>query len=54
MKKIVLFGATGNIGVYLVDYLKKELNPNEFKVIAVGRRETNYFLALMFNTSSAI
>lgn len=43
MKKIIVFGATGNIGVYLVDYLTRALNCNEYEVIAVGRRETDYF-----------
>ena len=41
--RIVIFGATGNIGVYLVDYFAKELDSSEFEVIAVGRRETDFF-----------
>ncbi|MGO4930985.1 NAD-dependent epimerase/dehydratase family protein [Streptococcus alactolyticus] len=43
MKKIIVFGATGNIGAYLVDYLNSKLNSNEYKVIAVGRKKTSFF-----------
>ena len=43
MKKIIVFGATGNIGAYLVDYLNSKLNRIEYKVIAVGRKKTNFF-----------
>lgn len=43
MKKIIIFGATGNIGAYLVDYCKKHLNESNYEVIAVGRKETNFF-----------
>lgn len=43
MKKIVIFGATGNIGVYLTDYCKQHLDPEEYEVIAVGRKDTSVF-----------
>lgn len=43
MKKIVLFGATGNIGIYFTDYCRQHLNPNEYEVIAVGRKRTDLF-----------
>lgn len=43
MKKIVIFGSTGKIGIYLIDYLKKILNENEYELIAVGRKNINYF-----------
>ncbi len=43
MKKIIVFGATGNIGAYFIDYCKDHLNRDEYKVIAVGRKKTNYF-----------
>ena len=43
MKKIIVFGATGNIGAYLVDYLNSKLNSIEYKVIAVGRKKTSFF-----------
>ncbi len=36
MKKIVIFGATGNTGVYLIDYLKQFAT--DYEIIAVGRR----------------
>ena len=42
-KKIVVFGATGNIGSYLVDYLYNRFNENEYKIIAVGRKKTDFF-----------
>lgn len=43
MKKILVFGATGNIGVYFVDYCKEHLDSSEFEVIAIGRRDTDFF-----------
>ena len=43
MKKIIIFGATGNIGAYLTDYLYSNLNKLEYKVIAIGRKETNFY-----------
>lgn len=43
MKKIVIFGATGNIGVYFVDYCVSHLNPDEYEVVAVGRKDTDFF-----------
>ena len=42
-KKIVIFGATGNIGVYLTDYLSEKLDSDEYEIIAVGRRKTSFF-----------
>ena len=42
-KKIIIFGATGNIGVYLTDYLLEKFDSNEYEIIAVGRRKTNFF-----------
>ena len=38
MKKILIFGATGNIGAYFVDYCKNNL-PSDYEVIAVGNLE---------------
>ena len=43
MKKILIFGATGNIGAYFVDYCKDRLNHKEFEIIAVGRKHTSFF-----------
>ncbi|MCR5113446.1 MAG: NAD(P)-dependent oxidoreductase [Acholeplasmatales bacterium] len=42
MKNIIVFGATGNIGVYLIDYLNENID-SEFKVYACGRRKTDFF-----------
>ena len=43
MKKIVVFGATGNIGAYFIDYCAKHLNASEYELIAVGRKNTTFF-----------
>ncbi len=43
MKKIVVFGATGNIGAYFVDYCNQHLRHDEYELIAVGRRKTDWF-----------
>ena len=39
MKKIIVFGATGNTGKYLVEYLIDNMDLNQFEIIAVGRKE---------------
>lgn len=43
MRKILIFGATGNIGAYLADYLNQHLNRDEYEVIAIGRKQTSFF-----------
>ena len=43
MKKIVLFGATGNTGVYFADYCNQYLDKTQYELIAVGRKETSWF-----------
>lgn len=43
MKKIVIFGATGNVGAYFTDYCAQNLDANKYEVIAVGRKDTDYF-----------
>lgn len=43
MKKIVIFGATGNIGAYFTDYCNELLRETEYQVIAVGRKKTDFF-----------
>ena len=43
MKNIIVFGATGNIGVYIVDYLHAHLDPKEYSIHAVGRKPTDVF-----------
>jgi UDP-glucose 4-epimerase len=42
-KKIILFGATGNTGSYLLKYALDFFDADEYEVIASGRRETNFF-----------
>jgi UDP-glucose 4-epimerase len=43
MKKIVVFGATGNAGAYFIDYCTAHLNRTEYEVVAVGRKDTSHF-----------
>ena len=43
MKKILVFGAYGSIGLYLVEYLRDHLNPQEYQIVAAGRRDTSFF-----------
>ena len=40
MKKIIVFGATGNVGSYVFKYAREFFDTNEFEVIASGRRDT--------------
>lgn len=42
MKKIIVFGASGETGRFFVDYYLKN-QKNGFEIIAVGTRETNFF-----------
>ena len=46
MKKIMVFGATGYIGVYFIDYLKQNL-PDGFEIIAIGRRNLDFFKIIL-------
>lgn len=43
MKKIIIFGATGNVGVYFTDYCNQKIDKSEYQVIAVGRKDTDVF-----------
>ena len=43
MKKIILFGATGNVGMYFADYCAKNLDKNQFELVATGRKNTDWF-----------
>ena len=43
MKKIIIFGATGNTGMYFADYCAQHLNQSEYEIIAVGRKNTTWF-----------
>ncbi len=42
-KKVVVIGATGNTGAYLVDDLVKRLPSDEYEVFAAGHRSTGFF-----------
>ena len=46
MKKIIIFGATGNVGSYVLKYAKEYFDTNEYEVIATGRRETGFFSSM--------
>lgn len=42
-KKVIVFGATGNVGSYVFKYAVEYFNHDEYEVIASGRRETDFF-----------
>ena len=42
-KKVIIFGATGNVGSYLLKYALEYFNPDQYEIIASGRRETDFF-----------
>ena len=42
-KKIVIFGAGGTLGLYLVDYLANILSADEWEVVASGRSDIAFF-----------
>jgi UDP-glucose 4-epimerase len=43
MKKIIILGATGNVGSYLTKYASEFFDPKEYQIIASGRRRTDFF-----------
>ena len=43
MKKIVVFGASGDTGQYFVKYFLENYAGDEYEIIATGTRETHYF-----------
>ncbi len=43
MKKVIIFGATGNVGSYVTKYASEFLPEKGYEVIASGRRETDVF-----------
>lgn len=43
MKKIIIFGATGNVGSYVLKYAREYFDTEEYEVIASGRRKTDFF-----------
>lgn len=44
MKKVIIIGATGEIGMYITDYFCDKAK-EEYEVVAVGRRQTDFFEA---------
>ena len=42
MKKVIIFGATGYVGSYVLKYAR-EYFAGKYEVIATGRRETDFF-----------
>lgn len=43
MKKVIIFGATGNVGSYVTKYASEFFKDSEYQVIASGRRNTDVF-----------
>ena len=43
MKKVVVFGASGDTGQYFVKYFLEHYLGNEYEIVATGTRETKYF-----------
>lgn len=43
MKKVIIFGATGNVGSYVTKYASEFFENSEYEVIATGRRNTDVF-----------
>jgi UDP-glucose 4-epimerase len=43
VKKILIWGASGNLGIYLTDFLQSKLPSDEFEIVAIGRRKTDFF-----------
>lgn len=43
MKKIIVFGASGDTGRYFVKYFLEHYHGNEYQLVATGTRETDYF-----------
>lgn len=42
-KRILIFGATGNVGSYLLKYALDYFDKEKYQIIASGRRETDFF-----------
>lgn len=42
-KKIIIFGATGHLGAYTLDYLYDNIDKRKFEIIATGRKNTDFF-----------
>lgn len=42
-KKVIIFGATGNVGSYVFKYASEYFNLEDYELIASGRRNTDFF-----------
>lgn len=38
MKKVIIFGATGNVGSYFTKYASENLDAKEYQIVPTGRR----------------
>lgn len=43
MRKILVFGASGDTGRYFVNYFLEQYSGNDFEIVAIGSRQTSYF-----------
>ena len=43
MEKIVIFGASGNVGLYLIQYLLDNVDRTKYEIVASGKRKTDFF-----------
>ena len=43
MKNIIVFGASGDTGRYFVDYFLNNYKGTDYRIIATGTRDTDYF-----------
>ena len=43
MKKIIVFGASGDTGRYFIEYFNDNYRKSEYEIIATGTRKTQYF-----------
>lgn len=43
MKKVIILGATGNVGSYVTKYAREFFENTDYQVIASGRRKTDFF-----------
>ena len=43
LEKIIIIGATGNVGSYVTKYASEFFNKDQYEIIATGRKKTNVF-----------
>lgn len=48
-KKIIIFGATGNVGSYLLKYALDYFPRSKYDIIASGRRKTDFSIKWVWN-----